>query len=285
MKKISAKGITIDVLVDIAAGMMIAFGVYNLASPAEFPLPGISGVALMLYQLFKLPIGLMTFVMNVPIILCTFRILGRRFFLKSLKSIIITSVIMDVVAPLLPVFTMDKLLAALCCGVLSGAGYALVFMRDSSCGGIDFITMAIRAKKPHISMGVIIFILDLCIIVPGAILVSKDIESLIYGIIIAYLGAVVTNRLMCGLSQGKVTMIVTKKGPEVCQCIDQIYGRGSTILKGMGSYTHEDQDVIMCACNNKQMYGIRKLIKQIDPHSFMVIMESSDVVGEGFQTE
>lgn len=128
MEKKITKEFTKDILADVVGGLLIAIGVYNLASRAEFPLPGIGGIALIFYQLFGLPIGLMTIVLNIPIILCTFRILGKRFFLKSVKSILITSAIMDLAAPLLPVFEIDRLLAALCCGVLSGAGYALIFM-------------------------------------------------------------------------------------------------------------------------------------------------------------
>jgi len=285
MKKEKTQEFLKDILSDILGGLLIAAGVYNFASEAQFPLPGVSGIALIFYQLFGLPIGSMTILLNIPVFLCTFRILGRRFFIRSVRSILITSFIMDVIAPLLPVYESDRLLAALCCGVLSGAGYALIFMRDSSTGGMDFITMAIRAKKPHLSLGSIIFILDLAVILPGAWLVSRDVESLIYGILIAWLISVVTDRLMYGISQGKVALIVTEKSTDICRCIDAAFGRGSTILKGKGSYTQADRDVVMCACSKKQMYGIRKLIKQVDPQSFLVIMDSSDVVGEGFLKE
>ncbi|MCD7982184.1 MAG: YitT family protein [Clostridiales bacterium] len=285
MKTEKARKLTADIFSDIAGGLLIAVGVYNFASEAQFPLPGVSGIALIFYQMFGLPIGAMTVLLNIPIVLCTFRILGKRFFLRSVKSILITSFIMDAVAPRLPLYASDRFLAALCCGVLSGAGYALIFMRDSSTGGMDFITMAIRTKKPHLSVGNIIFVLDLAVIVPGAVLVARDAESLIYGVIIAWLISVVTDRLMYGISRGKVALIVTKKSTDICRCIDDAFGRGSTILKGQGSYTGENRDVVMCACSRKQMYGIRKLIKQADPQSFLVIMDSSDVVGEGFLRE
>ncbi|MCD8152148.1 MAG: YitT family protein [Clostridiales bacterium] len=285
MKEERRTEIAKDIASDIIAGLLIAIGVYNLASAAEFPLPGVGGIALLLYQLFGLPIGLMTIVLNIPITLCTYRILGKRFFLKSVKSILISSVIMDLIAPLFPIFTIDRMLAALCCGVLSGAGYAMIFMRGSSTGGTDFISMAIRAKRPHLSIGTIIFFLDLIVIFPGAALVSGDLESLIYGIIIAYLTAAVTDKMMYGTSRGKVALIVTNKSAEVCERINDAFDRGATILKGKGSYTLVDRDVVMCACSTRQMYGIRKLIKEIDPKSFLVIMDSSDVVGEGFQSE
>lgn len=274
-----------DVLADIIGGSLIAAGVYNFAAAAEFPIAGVNGIALIFYQLLGLPIGTMSLILNIPIALFTFRILGRHFFLRSLKSMLIASTLMDTVAPLFPVYEGDRLLAALCCGVLCGIGYALIFMRDSSTGGADFITLSIRARRPHLSIGNIMFVLDVIVILLGTVLVSKNMESLIYGIIIAWLLSTVMDKLMYGISQGKVALIVTRNGPEICQAISRRFHRGSTLLKGNGGYTKENRDVVLCACNKKQMYGIRRLIKETDPSSFLVIMESSDVVGEGFQKE
>lgn len=285
IRKEKIKEIGIDLLADIFAGFLIAIGVYNLASLAQFPMSGISGVALIFYQLFGLPIGTMTIVLNIPIVLLTWRTLGRTFFLKSVKTMAISSFIMDVIAPLLPMFEGDRMLSALCCGVLTGAGYALIFMRDSSTGGSDFIVLAVRAKRPHLSIGTITFIMDLFIIAAGTALVSQDFESMIYGLIIAFLAATVTDKIMYGSHQGKVALVVTDHAEEICTSIDETFDRGSTILKGIGSYTHKEKGVVMCACNTKQMYGLRRLIKKVDPKSFLVIMDSSDVVGEGFQEE
>ena len=95
------------------------------------------------------------------------------------------------------------------------------------------------------------------------------------------------DKVMYWIDEGKLALIVTdpEHSTEICFKIDEVLGRGSTILNGMGSYSKDDKHIIMCACNNKQMYGIRKLIKTIDPKSFLVIMESNDVVGEGFKDE
>ena len=72
---------------------------------------------------------------------------------------------------------------------------------------------------------------------------------------------------------------------EVAEQIDEYTGRGSTILEGVGSYSGEKKDVVMCACNNKQMYTIKKMVHTIDPKAFTIIVESNEVVGEGFKEE
>lgn len=285
MNKKKNMNLAIDILVDIVGGILIAIGVYNFAAAAKFPMVGFNGIALIFYHLFGWPIGTTALLLNIPVALFTFRILGRSFFLRSVRTIFITSFIIDAIAPLFPIYTGDRLLAAICCGVLSGLGYAMIYMRDSSTGGSDFITMSIRVLNPHLTIGNITFAMDAFIVLLGTVLVSRDMDSLIYGVIVSYLMSIVVDKTMYGIDRGKVTLIVTEHGPEVCTKIDEILGRGSTILKGIGSYSKHQKDVVMCACNNKQMYGIRKLVKEIDKKAFLVIMESNEVVGEGFKEE
>lgn len=285
MNKKKNMNLAIDILVDIVGGILIAIGVYNFAAAAKFPMVGFNGIALIFYHLFGWPIGTTALLLNIPVALFTFRILGRSFFLRSVRTIFITSFIIDVIAPLFPTYTGDRLLAAICCGVLSGLGYAMIYMRDSSTGGSDFIMMSIRVLNPHLTIGNITFAMDAFIVLLGTVLVSKDMDSLIYGVIVSYLMSIVVDKTMYGIDRGKVTLIVTEHGPDVCTRIDEVLGRGSTILKGIGSYSKHQKDVVMCACNNKQMYGIRKLVKEIDKKAFLVIMESNEVVGEGFKEE
>lgn len=198
---------------------------------------------------------------------------------------IISSVFIDYVAPLFPVYEGSRFLASLCMGVLCGVGYALIFMRGSSTGGQDFITLSIKKVKPHMSLGIITFVLDMVTIVLGSMLVFKDVDGFIYGVIVTYLMAIVMDKIMYGVDEGKMTLIVTEKGDELAKQIDAYSGRGSTILHGMGSYSKKKKDVIMCACNNKQMYTIKKMVHQLDPKAFTIIVESNEVVGEGFKEE
>lgn len=285
MKSINWKEIGMDILIDIAAGMVIAIGIYNFALYANFPVAGFSGMAIILYHLLGIPVGAGTIILNVPVAIFCYKFLGRTFFLKSVKSMVISSFLMDYVSPLLPVYEGDRLLAALCMGVLTGVGYALIFMRGSSTGGQDFISVAIRKVKPHMTLGVITFVLDMMTILLGSVIVFKDVDGFIYGLIVTYLMATVMDRIMYGIDEGKMTLIVTDKGKEVSGKIDEYLDRGSTIIKGTGSYTGQEKDIVMCASNNKEMYTIKRLARQVDPKSFTIIMESNEVVGEGFKEE
>lgn len=120
MKKIDLKKFSKELLIDIIGGLLLALAVYNFASNAGFPVAGISGVALIIYHLTGLPMGAVTLALNVPIIIICYKFLGRDFFIRSLKTMIISSFLLDYVAPLLPVYEGDRLLAAICTGVLQG---------------------------------------------------------------------------------------------------------------------------------------------------------------------
>lgn len=274
---------SLDIFVDILGGIFIALGTYNFAAAAEFPMVGVNGIALIFYHLWGLPIGRTAMILNIPIALLCFKVLGRQFFLRSVRTILITSFLMDYAAPLFPLYQGDRILAAICTGILSGLGFALIYMRDSSTGGADFIILSLKSLHPHLTIGKISFALDVIIVVLGVLIVSKDMDSLIYGMIISFLLSTMVDKVMYGISAGKLALIVTDYAPEVAAEIDRTTGRGSTFLKAQGSYSKEYKNVVLCACNNKQMYGIRSVVKELDPNAFVIIMESNEVLGEGFK--
>lgn len=283
MKNVNkSKEFAIDILVDIIGNMLIAIGVYNFAANSGFPVAGISGVALIFYHLFGLPIGTMTIVLNIPIIILCYKVLGKKFLLRSLKTMLIQWPLMDFIAPMLPVYEGDRLLSAICAGVFAGLGYAIIYLRNTSTGGADFVIMSVRALKPHLSIGKITFVTDLVIVVTGG-LIFGDIDSIIYGLILTYILTVVVDKVMYGIDAGKMALIVTDKGPEVAKRIDEMTARGCTFLKAEGSFSRDDKLVVMCACSNKEMYNVQRAVKEEDEKAFLIMMESNEVRGEGFK--
>lgn len=271
-----------DTLFEIAGSFLIAIALYNFAVKAEFPMTGFSGIALIVYRLTGFPIGVTTMLLNVPVALMCYRLLGRGFFLRSLRCIVISTVMIDYVAPLLPVYEGERLLAALCTGVIGGLGYALIYIRNSSTGGSDFIVMAIKSFKPHLEMSRIIFLSDALVVIVGGV-IFRDPDGIVYGFIINYLYGVMVDKLMYGLNSGKLALIVTGKGDEMAELLDRVADRGSTVIHAHGGYTKSDKNVVMCACNAKQLYAAERAIKALDPEAFMVILNSHEVWGEGFK--
>lgn len=268
---------------EAVGSILIAAGIYNFAVQAKFPMTGFSGISIILYQLFDVPIGFSTILLNIPVAVLCYKLLGRKFFISSMRCMVISSVIIDYVAPLFPVYEGDRLLAALCTGVFAGLGYGIIYMQNSSTGGCDFIIMAVKAWKPHLSVGKIAFIFDFIIVMIGGVL-FKDVDGIIYGLIVSFLLALVVDKLMYGTNSGKMTLIVTEHGREICDVIDNCCQRGTTILKGQGGYRGDRKQVVMCACSNKEMYLVQRAVKEADPASFMIVLESNEVHGEGFHT-
>ncbi|MBQ2922903.1 MAG: YitT family protein [Faecalimonas sp.] len=283
MDKKKIKNIAFDLAADIIGSFLIAIGIYNFATASEFPVTGITGIAQVLYIYFGLPIGTMTTIINIPIILACVKVLGVKFVLKSLKTLLISNFFMDVVAPLLPIYEGDLMLSSICMGLFAGLGYALIFMRDSSTGGVDFISLTIRALKPHISLGRIIVIVDCVLLLVCGFLLGGNVDKIIYGLIATYIVSVVVDKVMYGLDAGKVTLIVTEKGYDVAEKIHELTERGATLLKAVGSHTKTDKQVVMCACSYKQMHMVQKAVKEVDSSAFLVMMEANQVRGEGFR--
>lgn len=275
-------GYLTDLGVDIAGGILLTVAIYCFAIPANFPMTGVSGVALILYHLFGTPVGMMTIFLNVPIAIACYRPLGRQFYLNSLRTTIITSLIMDILGPRLPIYEGDLILAAVCGGVFCGIGYGIIFMRNSSTGGFDFIMMTVKAFRPHISLGKIAFVTDSIVIVAGGCLIGNA-TTIIYGLILNYLYSAVLDKVVYGTNYGKLALIITDYPREVAAVIDQEAGRGSTIIHASGSYSGEKKEVVLCACNNKEMYIIKKRAHEIDEKAFVIILESNEVIGEGFR--
>ena len=269
------------VLGEIAGSFLVAVSVYNFAAPAEFPMTGLSGLSLILYRLFAVPLGWSNICMNIPIAVICYHMLGNRFFSRSLRCMVISSLMTDYLAPLFPIYHGNRLLAAICVGVIGGIGYALIYMQNSSTGGADFIIMSLKAKKPYWPLGNITFLLAMVIILLTWA-IFRDGDGVIYGLIINYVAGAVINKTMYGINSGKFTMIVTGDGAKISRAIEERCHRGSTIVPALGGYCQEPRQAVFCACNNKQMYELEKTVKSIDPGSFMVIWESNEVRGNGF---
>lgn len=283
MNKKKIKTLGVDLLADVVGSLLVAVGIYNFAVASEFPVTGVTGIALVFYHYLRWPIGLVTLAINVPIIIGCGKVLGLKFLLKSLKTMFIYTIILDTVAPLLPVYRGDMILSCICMGLFAGIGYAIIYMRGTSTGGVDFITMTIRAKNPHLSLGKIILGIDCSVLLVTGLLMRGEVDKIIYGLLAASIVSVVVDKVMYGLNAGKVAFVVTGEGKKVADKIYELTGRGATLLEGMGSYTRNQKHIVMCACSYKQMHMVQKAVKEVDREAFLVTMEANEVRGQGFK--
>ncbi len=272
----------IDTCFEIAGCVIASVGINSFAIPALFPMSGFSGIALIFYRLFGVPVGLVTVLLNIPLALVCFKLIGRNFFCRSIRAMVIFSLAIDLLAPYLPAYEGSRLVSAICTGVLCGIGYGIIYLRNSSTGGTDFVIMAVKAKFQHLNLGNILFVNDSLIIIAGGI-IFRDFEGVIMGLIINYINAAVVDKMLYGLNSGKLAMIVTDYSTEMNECIDRVCGRGTTVIPARGGYKGDPKNVILCACSAKEMFSVENAVKELDPNAFTVILESNEVLGEGFK--
>ncbi len=274
---------SLDLLADLAGGFIYAVGIDTFARAADFAPGGISGLALIADRLWGLPVGLMSLALNVPLVLMSFRLLGRQFLLRSLRSMLACTVFLDWVLPAAAApYTGSPLLAALYAGACLGAGMALFYMRGSSSGGADFLILSVKARWPHLSIGLVGLVLDLVVILLGWP-VFGDVDAVLYGVLSTAVSSIVIDKMLYGLGAGKLLVIITTKGRQVAERIAAESGRGSTMLRAAGSYTGTARQVLLCACSKSQAFRVRACVYEVDAAAFVMIAETSEVYGEGFR--
>lgn len=279
-KNINLKSLLVELLVDCVGSLFIATSIYVFAKNANFAPGGVNGVSIILNHIFSWPIGMVSLLINIPIIILSYRFLGMKFLLKSLKTMIISAAFIDYIAPLLPAYTGNQLLAALFAGGLAGIGYALIYAQGSSTGGSDFILLTIKKLMPHVSLGQITQVISGSIIIFGGYIFGID--AVLYGIIYTVVSSVVVDKIMYGTSSGKLAFIITDKGSDICTKIDAEIERGSTIINAIGSYSKQNKDIVLCACSKSQVYPMKAAIKNIDSKALVIITEYNETYGHGF---
>ena len=275
------KTFAVDTVYDVVGSILFAIGVYTFAKSADFAPGGVSGLALICNYLLDLPIGTMTLIINIPIIIISYKVVGRKFLLKSFKTMVISTLFLDLVFPLTPLYTGNSFLAAIFSGVFMGAGLALIYMRGSSTGGTDFLIVTIKKLKPHFSMGQVTLMTDLVVIVLGGF-VFGNIDAVLYGVISTYAASVIIDKIIYGAGSGKLAIIITTDGYATAKKIDEETGRGATLIKAIGTYSGIERHLILCACGKAEIFKVRNAAHAVDPNAFVMITEASEVFGEGF---
>lgn len=195
--------------VDCLGALLIGISVVVFALSADFAPGGINGMAIIVNYLTRLPIGTVILCLNVPIILASWRLLGKRFLLLSLKTMLISSFFIDHVVCHIPAFTGGRLTAAVCSGLFSGVGLALIYLQNSSTGGSDFLIMSTKKLKPGMSIGRITQLLDGSVILL-AVFVFGKLDAFFYGVVYTLVNSLTIDQVM--------RLHTRKDGPQALEC-------------------------------------------------------------------
>lgn len=243
---------------------------------------GLTGVSTMLNHLFPvIPIGLSVFVLNIPLFILSFMRLGKAFVLKTLGATTAFSVLIDAGAAFIPPYRGDVLLAALFCGVLSGAGLGAVLLAGATTGGTETAALLVRQKKPFSSVGSIMLVFDLVVITLSWAVFGK-LENVMYAAVTLFISSKTIDLVLYGAGHSKLVFIVTEKGEKLTEKITELLKRGVTSIPVTGGYTGEKKTLLLCAVRASEAALLSRITKEADPQAFTVITEAGEVLGRGF---
>jgi len=278
-----AETFLIDILSDVLGGALFAVGLSCFTSPNQIAPGGVSGLLVIINYIFGLPLGIGTFLFNLPLIAMAWIFLGRSFTLKTAKSTAILSLMIELAESFFPKYTGDALLAALFGGIFMGAGLAAVFRRGSTTGGSDIVSRLIQRKYPHTPIGKLILYVDVAVVALSMI-VFKNIESGLYGAVSIFTCSRVLDSILAGVHTGRMILIISEREKEIAGAIIDRLERGVTVLNGYGAYTGKERKVLMCSVRAPEHPKVMEVIKKIDPNAFIIICDAREILGEGFHS-
>ena len=282
MGKTRGKEFALDFLADVAGGFIQAVALHCFIDNIDIAPGGASGMAILLNRLTSLPIGTLTFLINIPLLIASWIYLGKEKTIKTLKTVAIMTVILDgLVTPYFPVYSGDKMVSCLFGGVLMGISLAVVFMRGSTTGGGDIAAKLLQKFRPHMQTGKAVMATDLVIILLS-MAVFRNIESGLYGLINMVVGTYVIDVILYGMNKSTMITVITEKPKEIADELMDELERGCTLLKSRGAYREEEGETVICVLDKKQFYRAKKIVYGIDPTAFMIVSEAQEVYGEGF---
>jgi uncharacterized membrane-anchored protein YitT (DUF2179 family) len=208
-------------------------------------------------------------------------LLGKQFGLKTLVGTITLPLIVLWTAGLEPATT-DPLLGSLFGGIGVGLGLGLVFRGRASTGGTDLAAQIIH-KYTGLTLGTCVAAIDGLIVISAAIVF--DLELGMYALIGLFVTSKTIDFVQVGLGYSKMAIVITQKEEEVKQAILTKIDRGVTKLSATGGYTEDERPVLMCVVDQTEFTKLKQVVRSIDASAFVVVMNASEVLGEGFKRE
>ena len=246
----------------ITLGALIVCLGFNLfIIPAHLLTGGLSGIALIIYYLTDLPVGMQNIVYNLPILYLAYRVFGRLYAWDTVVGTVVLSIILDATHFMVDWnVTQDGMLNAIFGGVMAGIGFGIIFRSNANTGGLDVLGAV--AKKASAWM--------------------FNMDEALYTLVSIYVTAELTNRVAAGLNREKSIFIVSPAAEQICQEIMENVHRGVTYLEGKGGFAREHKEVLFIVVRLTQVSRVKAIVDHYDPQAFMIVSDTSEVSGKGF---
>lgn len=268
-----------DIVLISAGAFIYAFGVNYFFVANKLADGGIAGISVILHYLFNFNISTTYLVLNVPLVIMGYKLIGGKFIVKTFYGTAMTSLAFRVFQNYLGPMD-DKLIASIFGGLIIGIGLGTIFVGGGSSGGAD-ILVKILNKYFDIPVGKAFLALDSFVLSALGILFGRDI--FMYTLVGLFISTKAIDFIQDGVDKAKALMIISDKSEEIKNEIMKQTGRGVTIINARGGYTNDNKEILYCILGRYEVTTVKRIVKNIDRKAFMSISEVSEVLGEGFK--
>ena len=261
--------------IGIAAGAVIAaFAIEEFLVPCTILDGGVVGIGIMVSSLTKIPLGLLTVVLNVPFLLIGSRKMGKLFIAKSAFGMAVFSAFLQIFGPMKDV-TDEYLLAVCFGGVLLGAGVGLVIRCGGCLDGTETVAIMLN-KRFKLPVGRIVLAFNIVIFVVAGFLFGFD--RAMYSLLTYFITSKVLDIIENGIDQAKAAMIITEDAKEISEQIYKRLGRTVTLMEGEGLVSGK-KIVLYCVLTRFEIHELREIIDRVDSSAFIAISDVSEIIG------
>lgn len=267
-------------LLTILGTMITGFGIGTFLTPNKIVGGGASGISTILYHTLNIQPGISFLVLNILFLLVGLKVLGKKFILKTLLGATLVSVFTEIFS-FMPIYTENLILAAVFGGVLYGLGIGLSFAAGASSGGTDIIGRIIQTKFKFVPIGKMLMFVD-GIIILISLIVFKNIELVLYGIITLFVSTYSIDFVISKLNVSRIAFVITDQGEEISKTLVSSSPRGVTLIDVKGVFSDAKKQMLFCALKESESEHFQNKILSIDADAFIVFSESQRIKGNGF---
>ena len=272
-------GKLVEYIYVVIGSAFVAIGFNLFLLPNRVASGGVSGISTIFEATFGFEPAYVQWAFNIPLFIIGILLLGKQFGIKTLIGTIFVPLVVYLTRTWEPA-TLDPLLGSLFGGIAIGLGIGIVFRGKASTGGTDLAAQIIH-KYTGLTLGTCVALIDGLIVLSAAIVF--DIESGLYALIALYVTSKTIDIVQIGWGRSKMAMIITSKQQEIQNAILHEIDRGVTRLTAHGGFTNNERPILMCVVDQTEFTKLKQLVRSIDPHAFVTVTDTSEVLGEGFK--
>lgn len=235
---------------------------------------GIVGVSIIVSYLTTVPLGIFTFILNVPFLVIGYRQIGKEFVAASLFSILAFSLAVSLLGEV-GALTKDVFLATAFGGIILGIGVGIILRLGGSLDGTEIVAILLN-KKTELSVGQIVMLFNVVIFSCAALVLGWD--RALYSMLAYFVAHKVIDLVIQGFDEAKAVFIVSDISDEIANAITEGLGRGVTFLNGRGGYSKDDKTIIYSVVTRLEIAKLRSIVKEMDPEAFLAIHDVADVM-------